>query len=83
MHMRFLSRGFKNLQWYSMTTKTPETPVFRELFYAQKQVLALFLALLGQPAETVRIKRSMRSALSRFIWSVTWPYTSSVKAAVA
>ena len=36
-------------------------------FYAQKQVLALFLVLLGQPAETVRIKRSMRSALSRFI----------------
>ena len=21
MHMRFLSRGFKNLQWYGMTTK--------------------------------------------------------------
>ena len=83
MHMRFLSRGFKNLQWYGMTDKAPETPVFRELCHARKQVLALFLALLGQPAETVRIKRSMRSALSRFIWSVTWPYASSVKAAVA
>ena len=47
----------------SPPTKTPETLVFRELFHAQKQVLALFLALLGQPAETVRIKRSMRSAL--------------------
>ena len=47
MHMRFLSRGFKNLQWYSMTTKTPETPVFREFFCAQKQALALFLALCG------------------------------------
>lgn len=32
MHMKFLSRGFKNLQWYGMTTKAPETPVFRELF---------------------------------------------------
>lgn len=45
--MTFLSRGFKNLQWYSMTTKTPETPVFREFFCAQKQALALFLALCG------------------------------------
>ena len=25
MHMRFLSRGFKNLQWYGMTTKNPVT----------------------------------------------------------
>ena len=24
MHMAFLSRGFKNLQWYSMTKKTPQ-----------------------------------------------------------
>lgn len=23
MHMRFLSRGFKNLQWYSMTKRKP------------------------------------------------------------
>ena len=38
MHMAFLSRGFKNLQWYSMTTKTPETPVFRELFHARKSL---------------------------------------------
>mgnify|MGYP000824384448 CR=1 FL=1 len=67
----------------SPPTKTPETPVFREFFHARKQVLALFLALLGQPAETVRIERSMRPAMSCFIWSVTWPYTSSVKAAVA
>lgn len=53
-----------------MTDKAPETPVFREFFHAQKQVLALFLALWGQPAETVQIKRSMRSALSRFIGPV-------------
>ncbi len=24
MHMAFLSRGFKNLQWYSMTKKNPQ-----------------------------------------------------------
>lgn len=23
MHMRFLSRGFKNLQWYGMTERKP------------------------------------------------------------
>ena len=42
MHMAFLNWGFKNLQWYSMTTKTPETQVFREFFHARKQVLAFF-----------------------------------------
>ena len=37
MHMRFLSRRFKNLQWYGMTTKTPETPVFREFFMPENR----------------------------------------------
>ena len=30
MHMAFLSRGFKNLQWYGMTNKKD---AFRRLFY--------------------------------------------------
>ena len=30
MHMRFLSRGFKNLQWYGMTNKKD---ALRRLFY--------------------------------------------------
>ena len=34
-------------------------------------------------APTALINCSMRSALSYFIFSVTWPYTSRVKAAVA
>ena len=57
MHMAFLSRGFKNLQWYSMTTKTPETPVFREFFHVRKQVLALFLALCGVPCPLKPLKK--------------------------
>ena len=36
-----------------------------------------------QPLETLLINASIRDALSCFIWSVTWPYTSRVKAAVA
>ena len=33
MHMAFLSRGFKNLQWYSMTDKNLVTmPVTRFFF---------------------------------------------------
>lgn len=32
MHMRFLSRGFKNLQWYSMTQKACNHADYR-LFY--------------------------------------------------
>ena len=47
MHMAFLSRGFKNLQWYSMTTKTPETPVFRELFSCPKTGFCLIFSLIG------------------------------------
>lgn len=58
--MTFLSRGFKNLQWYSMTTKTPETPVFREFFHARKQALALFLVLCGAPCPLKPLKRRGR-----------------------
>ena len=34
MHMRFLSRGFKNLQWYGMT-KSIENFCFRCFFIAK------------------------------------------------
>lgn len=53
--MTFLSRGFKNLQWYSMTDKAPETPVFRELCHARKQVLAF-----GFNEDTKDIKHNFR-----------------------
>lgn len=55
--MTFLSRGFKNLQWYSMTTKAPETPVFREFFHARKRALALFLAVCGAPGPLRPLKK--------------------------
>lgn len=32
MHMRFLSRGFKNLQWYGMTLKPKLLRFSRKLF---------------------------------------------------
>ena len=40
-----------------MTTKAPETPVFREFFCAQKQALALFLALCGAPCPLKPLKK--------------------------
>ena len=53
--MRFLSRRFKNLQWYGMTTKTPETPVFREFFSCPKAGFSLVFSLMRSalPVETV------------------------------
>lgn len=45
--MRFLSRGFKNLQWYGMTTKAPETPVFWELFSCPETGFSLIFSLIG------------------------------------
>lgn len=47
MHMAFLSRGFKNLQWYGMTTKAPETPVFWELFSCPETGFSLIFSLIG------------------------------------
>lgn len=40
-----------------MTTKTPETPVFREFFHARKPALALFLALCGAPCPLKPLKK--------------------------
>ena len=45
--MTFLSRGFENLQWYSMTAKTPETQVFRELFSCPETGFSLIFSLIG------------------------------------
>ena len=45
--MAFLSRGFKNLQWYGMTTKAPETPVFWELFSCPETGFSLIFSLIG------------------------------------
>ena len=39
MHMAFLSRGFKNLKWYSMTEKRPD-PVIRPFFCAAGAVVS-------------------------------------------
>ena len=36
MHMRFLSRGFKNLQWYGMTTKNPVISLITGFCYMSK-----------------------------------------------
>lgn len=44
MHMRFLSRGFKNLQWYGMTNPVeifrfqPDFSAFSELFPMENSV---------------------------------------------
>ena len=36
MHMTFLSRGFKNLQWYCMTVKNPVTMPVTGFSYPSK-----------------------------------------------
>ena len=33
MHMKFLSRGFKNLQWYGMTSKNPVVSMATGFFF--------------------------------------------------
>lgn len=43
MHMRFLSRGFKNLQWYSMTYRVFITNLSyeRSIFYLLVSLLCM------------------------------------------
>ena len=36
MHMAFLSRVFKNLQWYGMTVKSPVTMPVTGLFFCAR-----------------------------------------------
>ena len=47
MHMRFLSRGFKNLQWYGMT-KSIENFGFRCFFAASAKTRSMVSFLMAQ-----------------------------------
>ena len=41
MHMRFLSRGFKNLQWYGMTRRSRFVCLLRLIFYIAEREMVL------------------------------------------
>ena len=45
MHMRFLSRGFKNLQWYGMTIKNLVTMPVTRFFLCLKFQFSLIFSL--------------------------------------
>ena len=45
MHMRFLSRGFKNLQWYGMTDENLVTMPVTRFFLCDFFVFSLIFSL--------------------------------------
>lgn len=62
MHMRFLSRGFKNLQWYGMTKRKPPGRVVFVL--ASCVAESKFIPVGGNPPSSSNIFR-----LNRKIWA--------------
>ena len=45
MHMKFLSRGFKNLQWYGMTDKNLVTMPVTRFFFCPDFLFSLIFSL--------------------------------------
>lgn len=76
MHMAFLSRGFKNLQWYSMTDKNlvtrPVTRFFLCLFWGKYPFAYSLSISRSNPKKSIHPDRSAQKAGNYRAAAIKW-----------